>query len=48
MKGKSRKYVRDVDHMVQNTEKNFCKLQFLWENEFKNVWISSLTLILMI
>ena len=28
MKGKKRKYVCDVDHMVQNTEKNYRKLQF--------------------
>ena len=34
MKVKSRKYVCDADHMVQNTEKNYCKLQFIWENEF--------------
>ena len=29
IKGKSSKHVRGVDHMVQNTEKNYCKLQFL-------------------
>ena len=33
MKSKSRKYVRDVEYMVYNIEKNYCKLQFLWENE---------------
>ena len=29
MKDKSFKYALDVDHMVQNAEKNYCKLQFL-------------------
>ena len=29
MKGESHKYVPDVDRMLYNTEKNYCKLQFL-------------------
>ena len=34
MKGESRKYVRDVDQMGWNAEKkNYCKLQFFWENK---------------
>ena len=29
MKGKSRKYASDADHLVKNTEKSYCKLQFI-------------------
>ena len=55
MKGKNRKYVRDVGHMVQNTEKEspWTKISLrkwiqlkVYSHPVKNVWISSLTLIL--
>ena len=29
MRGESRTYVREFDQMGKNTEKNYCKLQFL-------------------
>ena len=57
MKGESRKYVCNVDHLGKIQKKNYYKLQFLWENEssypkfyshaVKSVWIGSSTLILM-
>ena len=34
MKVKSPKYVGNVDQMVPNTKKNYCKLQFILESEF--------------
>ena len=34
MKVKSPKYVGNVDQMVPNTKKNYCKLQFILESKF--------------
>ena len=55
MKGESRKYIHDVDHMVYNSEKNLLQITIslrkwiqlkVYSHPVKNVWISSLTLIM--
>ena len=51
MKGKSCKYVRDVDHMSQNIEKKLPRNWIqskLFIHLVKKVWISSLTFILIL
>ena len=53
MKGESRKYCRNVDHMGENTEKHVLQITIpsrksiqlkFYGHPVKNVWISSLTL----